>query len=190
MKYLTAVLSIAVISLSACREEVAALPDPIPLSADAAGYYCQMNLLEHEGPKAQIHLDGLPAPIFFSQVRDAIAYQRMPEQSHAIVAVYVQDMARAASWADPGADNWMNIDDAIFVLGGDVIGGMGAPEIVPFSERSAAEAFVSDHGGRVVTLDQVTDADVLTAASPEAAPDDTDIGARLKKLSSPIGGKS
>ena len=30
--------------LAACREETAALPDPVPLTEEAVGHYCQMDL--------------------------------------------------------------------------------------------------------------------------------------------------
>ena len=63
------------LTLAACREdEVAALPDPVSMTDEALGYYCQMNLDEHPGPKAQVHLEGQPAPLFFAQVRDDTAY--------------------------------------------------------------------------------------------------------------------
>src|SRR5690606_22138812 len=94
--------------LAACREAVAQNTDPVELNAETLGHFCQMNLLEHPGPKAQVHLKGLPGtPLFFSQVRDAIAYARMPEQSHPILAIHVNDMARpGASWDEPGQGNW------------------------------------------------------------------------------------
>ena len=153
---------LAVLALAACREEVAAIPDPVPMTAEAVGHYCQMDLLEHPGPKAQVHLDGAPGmPLFFSQVRDAVAYQRMPEQSHAITAIYVSDMARAASWEDPGAENWVRADLAHYVVGAAVPGGMGAPELVPFSTPEAAAAFTARHGGMVLPLAAIADEDVL-----------------------------
>ena len=181
-------LLLSALALTACKEDLAQAPDPVSLNAEAVGFYCQMNLLEHDGPKAQIHLDGMPAPIFLSQVRDAIAYMRMPEQSHAIVAVYVNDMSRADSWARPGADNWMLIENAVFVLGSRQIGGMGAPEIVPFSNRADADSFAAEHGGQIVALADVTDADVLTPQGSQTDTDESDIANRLRKLSSLQGG--
>ena len=83
-------LILALCLLAGCRDE-AALPQPVSLTSEAVGYFCQMNILDHGGPKAQVHLDFGP-PLFFSQVRDALAYQRMPEQSAAIRAIYVNDM--------------------------------------------------------------------------------------------------
>jgi copper chaperone NosL len=157
-----ALVLLAALVLAACKEEVADIPDPVPMTAEVVGHYCQMNLLEHPGPKAQVHLDGLPGmPLFFSQVRDAVAYQRMPEQSHAITAIYVSDMARAPSWEDPGAENWVRADLAHFVVGAVVPGGMGAPELVPFGTAEAAATFAAEHGGQVLALSAIADATVL-----------------------------
>jgi len=163
-------LALAVFLLSGCLEEGrGGPPPPVEMTSDALGYYCQMALKEHPGPKAQIHLAGQSNPIFFAQVRDAVAYQRMPEQSGQIAAIYVNDMGAAASWDDPGADNWIAADDATYVTGSTAIGGMGAPELVPFSERRAAEAFAAANGGQVLRLEQVPDDAVLGPAVPMAA---------------------
>ncbi|PKP73127.1 MAG: copper resistance protein CopZ [Alphaproteobacteria bacterium HGW-Alphaproteobacteria-6] len=153
--------ALAVLALGACKEDLAGPPLPVTMTAAAVGHYCQMDILEHPGPKAQVHLAGLPDPLFFSQVRDAVAYQRMPEQSHAIVAIYVSDMGKAPSWDDPGAANWTAAGDAVFVVGATVPGGMGAPELVPFAEPAAAAAFAARNGGEVMTLDRVPDRIVL-----------------------------
>lgn len=157
--------------LAACKEELAALPQPVKMTSDALGHYCQMNLSEHPGPKAQVHLKGVEAPIYFAQVRDAIAYLRMPEQSHAVAAVYVNDMAVAPSWDTPGNDNWLAVTTAHFVVGSGMAGGMGAPELVPFSDIEAAESFAARHGGRILGLNAIADADVLT---PDARPENKD----------------
>jgi len=174
-------IALAVLSLSACKTETAALPQPVEMSAEAVGYYCQMDLLEHDGPKGQIHLAGLLAPIFFSQVRDTIAYLHMPEQSHAVEVAYVQDMADAESWAKPGA--WIAVDKAIYVVGSDQMGGMEAPEFVPFSSEAAAVAFTKRHGGALLRFEDITAQDVLAAASVEPAPSNqSDIANRLRAL--------
>jgi copper chaperone NosL len=177
----------AFLALAACREdESATRPTPVTMTEEALGHYCQMNLTEHPGPKAQVHLAGMPAPLFFSQVRDAIAYQRMPEQSHAITAIYVNDMAVAPSWEAPGIDNWLLAADAVFVVGSDAEGGMAAPELVPFGDRAAAEAFAAERGGTILTLAEIPDTEVLTPVSLEGdigADDDDDFLDRLGTLS-------
>jgi copper chaperone NosL len=169
-------------ALAACQEEVVQNTDPVAMTADALDHYCQMSLMEHDGPKGQIHLEGLPgAPLFFSQVRDAVAYMRLPEQSHVILAVYVSDMgAPGATWADPGATNWIDATTAHYVIGADVEGGMGAPEVVPFADMAAAETFALQHGGSIVSLDAIPDALVIPP-EPEGSAGDN-YGDRLKAL--------
>lgn len=149
--------------LAGCQPEpTAPRPDPVSMTDNALGFYCQMNLKEHPGPKAQVHLEGLTGmPLFFAQVRDAIAYQRMPEQESPILAVYVSDMDKAKSWEEPGPDNWIAADAAFYVAGADVGGGMGAPEFVPFGTEAGAEDFAKQHGGHVVRLDGIANEDVL-----------------------------
>lgn len=181
--------ALALMALAACKEEVASLPDPVELTPEAAGYYCQMTLLEHEGPKGQIHLDGMPAPLFFSQVRDAVAYMLMPEQNHDVVAIYVQDMGRAKSWAAPGPDAWVRATEAVYVVDSDKLGGMGAPEFVPFSDETEAQAFIADHGGTLRHFSDFTAAEVLAPTGPADTEDDADDGVadRLKALTRPVG---
>lgn len=177
-------LSIMLVALAlvACEDDSADLPEPIEMTADAVGHYCQMDLLTHEGPKGQIHLDGLPAPIFFSQVKDTITYLHMPEQSHSVKVAYVQDMAGAESWAQPG--DWISVDEAVYVVGSDRMGGMNAPEFVPFSDEAAATAFIARHGGKLRSYDDIDTGDVFDASEPADAEAQTDIARRLRALSS------
>lgn len=181
-----AALILALALLAACREDAPA-PEAVAMTKDAVGHFCQMNLTEHPGPKAQVHLEGLPgAPLFFSQVRDAIAYQRMPEQSHAITAIYVQDMGAVPSWEEPGPGHWIAAEDAYYVLGSDRTGGMGAAETVPFADADAARTFAQTHGGEILRLADLPDAAVLApvADGPQStAGDEADFADRLRKLS-------
>jgi copper chaperone NosL len=172
--------------LAACQEEAAQTVDPVAMTAETLGHFCQMNLLEHEGPKGQVHLQGLPgAPLFFSQVRDTVAYLRLPEQSDRVLAVYVSDMgAPGATWADPGAANWIDAQTAHFVVGADVAGGMGAPELVPFADPAAAQDFMADHGGRILTLEEIPDELVIAPVAAEEVGED-DYARRLRALTGP-----
>lgn len=148
---------IALVALAACREEAAAPPPPVELTQEALAHFCQMNIAEHPGPKGQIHLDGHPAPLFFAQVRDLVAYLKSPEREADIIAVYVNDMGAAPSWAQPGSQNWVAADQVVFVVGSNVAGGMGAPEIVPFLDRAKADGFVARYGGETVPLGAIPD---------------------------------
>ena len=189
----SALLISALLVLAACRQEAAQDLSAVEMNPQTLGHYCQMNLLEHEGPKAQVHLEGMEgAPLFFSQVRDAIAYQRAPEQMAPILAIYVNDMGRAgASWDDPGIGNWLEAEDAFYVLGSTREGGMGASETVPFSDREAALAFAAAEGGEVMRLDQIADDDVLAPVDMlqglDDDDDDDDYEQRLRALSQPAG---
>lgn len=193
---------IALLALAACKEDQAGLPLPVPMSESAVGYFCQMNVVEHPGPKGQAHLDGQPGkPLFFSQVRDTIAFMRMPEREGRVLAVYVSDMGAAPSWEDPGINNWTLIDKASFVVGSDANGGMGTPEIVPFADPAKAEAFAAGHGGKVMALKDIPDeavfADGVGGTAPAAAAAaslnsdeaDPDYVNRLRDLSQKLGAK-
>ncbi|SLN44432.1 NosL [Roseovarius litorisediminis] len=141
--------------LAACQIDEAKAPDPVTLTADALGHFCMMQVDAHPGPKAQIHLAGLPEPIFFTQVRDALAYVKGSERDADILAFYVSDMGVPGSWENLGPDNWVPAPAAHFVVGSDVRGGMGAPEIVPFADAQVASDFAVRKGGEVMTLDTI-----------------------------------
>jgi len=148
---------IALVALAACKEEASVAPDPVPMTQEALGYFCQMNIADHGGPKGQIHLAGHPQPLFFAQARDVVAYLKTPEREAEIMAVYVSDMGAAPSWRYPGDNNWIPADQATYVVGANVAGGMGAPEIVPFADPQAAQDFIATYGGRYMSLDQIPD---------------------------------
>lgn len=167
----TTIASLALMILSGCNEDSAdlILPQAVPLTEEAAGHYCQMVILEHQGPKAQVHLSGYPAPLWFSQVRDGLAYIISPEQEAEVLVLYVNDMGKAISWDTPGPDNWIMAKDAYFVVGSDAIGGMGAPEIAPFGTVEQAQEFAQEHGGEVMRLDEIPSQAVLAPVEFEAA---------------------
>jgi copper chaperone NosL len=150
------------LALTACKEEEAkAPPPPVELTTEALSYFCQMNVAEHGGPKGQVHLAGYPAPIFFAQVRDMVAYVKGPERDAEITAIYVSDMGAAESWRYPGQDNWILAEDAQFIVGASVAGGMGAPEIVPFAKAEEAQPFLERHGGSLMSLAEIPEETVL-----------------------------
>jgi copper chaperone NosL len=143
-------------ALAGCDQKEAALPPPpVSMTKDVIGHYCGMNLLEHPGPKAQIIVASLIEPVWFSSARDAIAFTMLPDEPRDIQAIYVSDMGKALSWEQPGANNWVEARKALFVIGSSLKGGMGSEEAVPFSDRAAAEKFVSKNSGRIVSFAEV-----------------------------------
>lgn len=151
------------IAITGCDEQdnVAELPTPIAMTEESVGHTCSMNILEHTGPKAQIHLAGYPYPIWFSQVRDAIAFTRSPEEHYQAVAVFVNDMGKATQWDDPGDDTWINASTAWFVVDSRKNGGMGVPEAVPFGDVESADRFIDQYGGARLRLVDIPDSYVL-----------------------------
>lgn len=139
--------------LAGCGEADSPPPPPVEPDREAITHFGRMILVDHVGPKAQIHLGDRPQPLWFSQVRDAVAYTLLPEESKDIAAIYVTDMAGLEDWQQDGP--WIPAEKAFYVLGSERRGGMGAPEAVPFGEREAAEAFARRHGGRVVGWEQI-----------------------------------
>jgi copper chaperone NosL len=148
-------LLLVALALTACQKEAAHAPAPHKMTAEAIGRYCGMNLFEHPGPKGQIFAASLIEPVWFSSARDTLAFTMLPDEPKDIQAIYVSDMGKASSWDKPGPDNWVEARKALFVIGSRVKGGMGGDEAVPFSDRSAAEKFVGENGGRIVAFDQV-----------------------------------
>lgn len=169
------------LALAGCNaEKTAEAPPPPQEMTDAAiGHYCGMNVLEHSGPKGQIILASRKDPVWFSSARDAISFTLLPEEPKDIRAIYVSDMAKAPTWDKPGANNWVDAKQASFVIGSRKQGGMGGDEAVPFSDRSTAEKFVAENGGRVVAFADVPKDYVLggtaeVTGSAGQAPDSAD----------------
>lgn len=160
---------LAFLFLFGCEENESkvAKPDPQELTREAIGYYCNMIVADHEGPKAQIYLSGQDEPIWFSSVRDAIAFTLLPEEPKNVSAIYVNDMTRA-TWSAPEQDTWIDAAKAHYVIHSDRRGGMGAREAVPFGDIASAESFKDRHGGVIVSLSDIP-SDYILSAEPEAA---------------------
>lgn len=163
--------------LSGCGEEagVARLPPPQEPGVAAVGYYCGMAVAEHPGPKGQVFLAGQAAPLWFSSVRDTLAFSILPGEPRTVAALYVNDMSRSADGRSPPPGAWVLARDAVFVAGGAAVGGMGAQEVMPFADRAVAERFRAAHGGEIYRFGEVPERFVLgadggLAAAPAGTP--------------------
>ena len=130
------------------------VPPAQTLTREANGYYCLMTVVNHSGPKGQIILSDKKQALWFTSVRDTIAFTLSPEEPKNIAAIYVNDMSDA-NWDNPGEDNWIDARKAWYVLGSKRSGGMGAAEAVPFSTKEQAELFSSNQGGNVYAFAEI-----------------------------------
>jgi len=147
-------------------DAVEAPPSPTALTDDAVGYYCGMTLSEHLGPKAQIFVEGGSKPFWFAQVRDAVQFIRSPEEIFHPVVFYVTDMSGAVDGDPPQPLNWIEANAAWFVIDGNIAGGMGAPETIPFSSEGMARNYAAQNGGRVLRLADIPDEYILAPYEP------------------------
>lgn len=164
------IAALLTLPLLACREEAAAPLPPETMTAEAVGRYCGMNLMEHEGPKGQVVLSTEMGAYWFSSARDTVAFTMMPDEVKDYGGLYVSDMAKAASWAEPGPDNWIDAKTAFYVVGSSAEAGMGGQELVPFGTREAAEGFARDKGGEVRSFVELTPEEVLGGGEPATEP--------------------
>lgn len=154
-------LTICLMAVTACNEEVVA-PQPQKLTREGIGHYCNMIVIDHPGPKAQVHEKGQAKPLWFSSVRDGLAYLALPGEAQRVTAFYVHDMGRAESWKKPQDDGiWINATEAFYVIGSKKRGGMGAMEAAPFKDRAKADAFAAEFGGNVVAYSEIPEAYIL-----------------------------
>jgi copper chaperone NosL len=120
-----------------------------------------MALNEHDGPKGQLFLKGQAAPVWFSSIKQVFAYTLLPEEPKTVSAIYVNDMSTAGPDGVPDPAAWVEARQAFYVIEGRFIGGMGAEDAMPFSQRAHAESFARAHGGRAVTFAEVPEAYVF-----------------------------
>ncbi|WP_322997221.1 nitrous oxide reductase accessory protein NosL [Castellaniella sp.] len=154
--------------LAACGGSAPSGPPPEPqlLTDQAVGHYCGMNLTEHIGPKGQILLRDQDQAVWFSTIREVFAYTLLPEEPKTIVAIYVQDMGQADPNGNPPADAWIDARTAHFLIESRAVGGMGAPDALPFARSEDAQAFAQRHGGRVLSFQDVPEDYILRYQEP------------------------
>ncbi len=74
----------------------------------------------------------------------------------------------SATWVSrkPGRSREHQLDSGgsgDFVVGAEVAGGMGAPEIVPFSDHERAQDFIAQYGGEAMRLPDIPNEAALGA---------------------------
>ncbi len=160
------ILLIIISMLLSCSDDpkTTQKPNPINLDGDEIGYYMQMTLVDHAGPKAQLWLSDKRKPLWFVDVRDAILFKRTPEEADNIAAIYAHDMAKNSDYNNV-KDIWIDLEQAVFVVDSQQKGGMGMPETIPFSDKQSAQDFIARHGGKMVNSLSELKTEYLTSIS-------------------------
>lgn len=131
-----------------------------------------MVIEEHPGPNGQIfYRDHAPEthdnPAWFESLRGCLFpyYFEKERLDWAVDAIYVTDYSSIDyEISESGGDRFISSDtepgtfadatELTFVVGSSVNGSMG-PEFIPFSDDGDAETFVEEHGGELVTFDDI-----------------------------------
>ena len=139
------------VAFAGCSREQGPV-QPAEITSETACTLDGMLLSDYPGPKVQIHYESGP-PEFFCDTVEMFAMVLQPESQRRIRGVYTQDMGQA-DWTQPRG-HWIDARSAFYVEGSDIKGSMG-PTFASFARREDAEAFAQQHGGRVLSFDQVT----------------------------------
>ena len=151
MKAVFARTWIAVMLAGGCGDQPAAVrPQDITQATVCA--LDGMLLMDHPGPKAQVHYDQGP-PDFFCDTKEMFAIYLRPEQRKRVVGVFTQDMGKA-DWNRPEG-HWIDAKAAFYVFGSSRHGSMG-PTVASFARAEDAQAFAKKHGGKVLRFEGVT----------------------------------
>lgn len=154
------VLSVFLAGCSGNAEE-SVPPPPQEITLDSVGHFCGMDLIEHDGPKGQIFVKGSQQPLWFSTIRQVMAYSILPDSPKGLSAIYVTDMSKAQNLHQPEDGSWMKAVDAYYVTESRYQGGMGGEDPLPFSEETQALAFIQEHGGRIQRFGEMSEDYIL-----------------------------
>lgn len=130
--------------------------EPRAVTIEDIGYYCNMVVQNHSGPKAQIILTDNKQAIWFTSVRDSLAFTMIPGEPKNIGAFFVTAMDDM-KWDHPEQDmgNWGPAQSMFYVINSTRRGGMGQNEAIPFRSRQNAISFTARYGGNIVKYDVI-----------------------------------
>jgi copper chaperone NosL len=129
---------------------------PHTVTRDDIGYYCNMIVEDHAGPKGQILLTNTEKAIWFTSIRDAIAFAMLPDEPKNIASFFVTAMDET-EWDHPEkqTSSWIYAQSAWYVINSEQRGGMGQREVIPFKQQQSASDFVETHGGEIVSYIEI-----------------------------------
>lgn len=140
---------LAALSLAGCGQDNAAsqAQGPVNFEAQSSCSLDGMLLSDYPGPKGQIRFAQVAEVQWFCDTVELLSTLLAPEQVRAVISAHVQDMGQA-DWEQPRG-HWIDARQALYVLGSRRKGSMG-PTAASFATEAGAQAFVQQHGGRVL----------------------------------------
>ncbi len=138
--------------LAGCTQKEAAKPLPIEFNREHACSVCGMIIVDFPGAKAQIHYKNGNIDTFCC-ILHMFSFYLQPDRPPNIAAIYVNEILEKGR--EYPEINWIDAMKAFYVYGGDAVGPHGGG-MIPFSDIKYADAYVKEHGGRIVKFDDVT----------------------------------
>lgn len=180
-----AALVLALAVFAGCGGHPPPAKHAVDTHADDACAVCGMYLDGSPGPRAEAWTAGRAKPLVFDSTRDFFAYVLQPENQAALQELFVQDSAHI-DWQQPShaAVSFIDARRAFYVAWQPLPGSMG-PTLAPFATRTAAEAFVREHGGAVLGFDEITPALVAALDYRCPARATSDAGGPLQCVAGP-----
>lgn len=144
---------LATLSLLGCGQSGgAANAGPAEITAQSSCSLDGMQLADYPGPKGQIRYAGVDEVQWFCDSVELLSTLVAPEQVRPVVSAFIQDMA-LADWDQPRG-HWIDARQAVYVLGSKRHGSMG-PTAASFATEAGAQAFVQQHGGRLMRFAEI-----------------------------------
>ncbi|MEJ2345663.1 MAG: nitrous oxide reductase accessory protein NosL [Gammaproteobacteria bacterium] len=127
---------------------------PVAIQSGDECHVCGMIIANFPGPKGEAYVRGADKPFKFCSTRDLFSWLLQPENKVAATSVYVHDMG-STDWAHPADSAFVDARKAWYVIDQPLKGAMG-PTLASFARKADAEAFMRQHGGRLVRFHDVT----------------------------------
>ena len=127
---------------------------PVPIEPGDECHVCGMIISNFPGPKGQAYVRGTETALKYCSTRDLFSELLQPEMKSAARKIYVHDMG-ATDWQRPADAAFIDGRTAWYVAGHELRGAMG-PTLAAFAQRTDAERFAAEHGGRLVRFNEIT----------------------------------
>lgn len=139
-------IALAMLGCGAADDDVRHAHPPAALS-DQEDAVCGMLVREQSAPRGQVvHRDG--SRFFFCSIGDLLVHLSAPSPHGRADDVFVEvmDPSEDPGRAHTGEHAWLPVDEAVYVVGIDRPGIMGAP-VLTYATRQAAEQVASKYPG-------------------------------------------